>query len=86
MSDPTLANGNQYSVTVAGYVADDDRERLRLRGLFPTGHVGMSATGDLRTGSCDTTFDVFADTPEAARALAERELDGKRIVAVQRVD
>lgn len=77
-----LPGTNQYSVTVSGDVPDDDQARLRRRGLFCSGHVGMSRTGNIREGSCDTTFDVLADSSEAARKLAEQELDAERILAI----
>lgn len=80
-----LAGTNQYSVTVSGDVRDSDQARLRRRDLFCSGHVGMSRTGNIREGSCDTTFDVFGDSSEAARELVERELGAERILAITRV-
>lgn len=81
-------DGNVFLVTVEGDVPDGEQSRLRLRGLYPGGHVGMSRTGDIRAGTCETFFAVLADTAGDARAHAERELRaiGRRVVRIEQAN
>ena len=80
-----LDNTDVFLVTVEGDVPDGEQSRLRLQGLYHGGHVGMSRTGDIRAGTCETSFAVLADTAGDARALAEREFRaiGLRVIRVE---
>jgi hypothetical protein len=79
---------NLFLVSVEGDVPDPEQSRLRLRGLYHGGQAGMSAYGPIRTGTCETSFAVQAETAGDARALAERELRaiGRRVIRVERAD
>jgi hypothetical protein len=80
-----LNDTNVFLVTVDGDVPDGEQSQLRLRGLYHGGHVGMSHTGDIRAGTCETSFAVLADTTGDARAHAECELRaiGLRVIRVE---
>jgi hypothetical protein len=76
-----------FLISVEGDVGDAEQAELRAAGLFPAGHIGLSASKNTRTGSCTTFFNVLSATEADAEATANVLLArfGRTVAAVDQV-
>jgi len=87
MIRPSVSDQPLFLIAVDGDIPDAQQDELRQGGLFAAGHVGMSASGRTREGSCTTFFNVLASTEVEAQAAADQALArfGRGVLSVELV-
>jgi hypothetical protein len=82
-----MSDGALFLISVEGDVGDAEQRALRAGGLFPAGHIGLSASRNTRRGSCTTFFNVLSATEADAVAAANSLLSPfrRRVAAVEQI-